>query len=126
MISKLYAVCFLVDDFEESLAFYRDTLGLTLNSQDGKYADFKLGDTLLAIFQKDEATVMFPKKHMRSGGSCVIAYEVDDVNKACEQLRKKGITIFSGPKKMPWGQTVAYFKDPDDNIWEMTNVSKST
>ncbi|KKU87933.1 MAG: Glyoxalase/bleomycin resistance protein/dioxygenase [Candidatus Gottesmanbacteria bacterium GW2011_GWA2_47_9] len=119
-MNKLYAVCLLVHDFERSLSFYRDSLGLTMNSQDGKYADFKLGDTLLAVFQKDEAIIMFSKNHMKRGGGCVLAYQVVDINKACEELKKKGVEIFEGPKTTPWGQKVAYFKDPDNNIWEVT------
>lgn len=42
MFSKLFAVCLLVDDFEKSLAFYKDTLGLEIDSQEGKFANFKL------------------------------------------------------------------------------------
>lgn len=121
MFKKLYALCLLVEDYEKSLSFYRDTLGLKVNSQDTKYTDFKLGDTLFAIFQKDEATAMFPKSHMASGGGCVIAFPVEDVLKACEELEAKGIEIFEKPKKMPWGQMVAYFKDPDNNILEITD-----
>lgn len=120
MIKQLYAVCLLVDDFKKSLAFYTETLGLTLNSEDTGYADFKLGDTLLAIFQKDDATAMFPKTHMHRGGGAVLAFQVEDVEKSCAELRDKGVVIFEGPKKMPWGQIVAYFKDPDENIWEVT------
>lgn len=121
MFNKLYALCLLVEDYEKSLVFYRDTVGLAVHSQDTKYTDFKLGDTLLAIFQKDEATSMFPQKHMNSGGGAVIAFPVEDVSEACKKLKQKGIEIFEGPKKMPWGQTVAYFKDPDNNILEVTS-----
>lgn len=121
VIHNLYAVCLLVNDFEKSLAFYRNTLGLVLNSQDNKYADFKLGDTLLAIFQKDEATVMFSQSQMGKGGGAVYAYQVENVGAACKELQEKGIEIFEGPKKTPWGQTVAYFKDPDGHIWEITS-----
>jgi lactoylglutathione lyase len=120
MFNKLYALCLLVDDYEKSLIFYRDTLGLAVNSQDTQYTDFKLGETLLAIFQKDEATVMIPKSHMKSGGGCVIAFPVGNVEEVCQELKSKGIEIFEGPKQMPWGQTVAYFKDPDQNILEVT------
>lgn len=120
MIKKIYAVCLLVDSFEKSLSFYRDVLGLVVNSHEGKYADFKLGDTLLAIFQKDEAAIMFSPNHMGLGGGAVYAYQVEDMDSACRELRQKGIEIFEGPKKVPWGQTVAYFKDPDNNIWEIT------
>jgi catechol 2,3-dioxygenase-like lactoylglutathione lyase family enzyme len=121
MINKLYAVCLLVSDFETSLMFYRDTLGLTVNSTDVGYADFKVGESLLAIFQKDEAVSMFPKGHMNAGGSAVYAYQVEDVATSCKELEKKGVVIFEGPKKTPWGQEVAYFKDPDGHIWELTS-----
>lgn len=120
MIKSLYAVCLLVSDFEKSLVFYRDTLGLSLNSTDSKYADFKLGDTLLAIFEKNEATVMFDGKHMGAPGGAVYAYTVEDVDLASSAMKEKGIEIFEGPKKVPWGQMVAYFKDPDGHIWEIT------
>lgn len=121
MFNKLYAVCLLVEDYEKSLRFYRDTLGLEVNSDDTHYTDFKLGDTLFAIFQKDTATAMFPKSHMNSGGGAVIAFPVENVETACKELQQKGIKIFEGPKTMPWGQKVAYFKDPDGNILEVTS-----
>lgn len=120
MFSKLYAICLLVEDYQKSLSFYRDTLGLEINSHDTGYTDFKLGESLFAIFQKDDAAAMFSKSHMKSGGGCVIAFPVEDVQQACEELKAKGIEIFEGPKQMPWGQTVAYFKDPDGNILEIT------
>ena len=76
MFKQLFAVCLLVKDFDKALAFYRDTLGLELNSQDGKYADFKLEGTSLAIFQKSDATSMFPAEHMKSGGGAVLAFQI--------------------------------------------------
>lgn len=121
MINKLYALCLLVENLDISLSFYTQILGLQVNSTDEGYVDFKLGDTLLAIFQKDSARVMFPVEHMNRGGSAVIAFEVEDVEKTCKELKEKGVIIFEGPKQMPWDQTVAYFKDPDENIWEVTS-----
>ncbi|OGM19257.1 hypothetical protein A2685_03240 [Candidatus Woesebacteria bacterium RIFCSPHIGHO2_01_FULL_37_10] len=110
----------LVKDFEKSLPFYRDILGLELNSQDGKFADFKLEGTSLAIFQKSDAVAMFPEKFMGNGGGIVLAFQVNDVKKTCDELKNKGVEIFEGPKTTEWGQTVAYFKDPDENIWEVS------
>lgn len=120
MFNKIYAVCLLVNDYERSLSFYKN-LGFEVNSQDSKYADFKLGETLFAIFQKNEAIAMFPLKHMTTGGGSVLAFPVEDVAKTCKELTQKGIEIFEGPKTMAWGQTVAYFKDPDGNILEITS-----
>ncbi len=121
MFKKLFAVCLLVENFDKSFSFYKNTLGLKVNSQEGKFANFKLEGTELAIFQKEEATAMFPKENMSKGGGAVIGFQVDDVEKTCKDLKAKDVEIFEGPKKTEWGQTVAYFNDPDGNIWEVSN-----
>ena len=122
MFNKLFAVCLLVADFERSLIFYRDIVGLEVNSTDGEFADFKLEGTSLAIFSQKTAVAMFPAKNMGKTGGAVYGFQVSDVAKTCEALKVKNVEIFEGPKTTAWGQTVAYFKDPDCNIWE---VSKS-
>lgn len=121
MFNKLFANCLLVENFEKSLDFYKNSLGLEVDSHEGNFANFKLEGTSLAIFQKDDAISMFPRKHMGSGGGIVLAFQVDDVQKTCEKLKDKGVEIFEEPKTTDWGQTVAYFKDPDENIWEISN-----
>jgi lactoylglutathione lyase len=122
MFKKLFAACLLVNDFDESLHFYKNVLGLTVNSQEGKFANFKLGETELAIFQKDEAVGMFAKKYMGKGGGICLGFQVSDVEKTAKELKTKGVNIIEGPKKTAWGQIVAYFLDPDDNIWEVSQV----
>jgi len=120
VFNKLFANCLLVEDFDKSLNFYKDTLELEVNSRDGKFADFKLEGTSLAIFQKSDAVAMFPAEHMGKGGGIVLAFQVEDVQKVCDELKNKGVEIFEGPKTTEWGQTVAYFNDPDGNIWEVS------
>lgn len=121
MFNKLFAICLLVEDFEKSLKFYKDILGLKVKSQEGnQFAGFDLEGTEMAIFQKDGATAMFPKKFMGTGGGVNIGFQVEDINQACKKLKSKGVEIFEGPKTTPWGQKVAYFKDPDENIWEVS------
>ncbi len=120
MFHKLFAICLLVEDFDSSVKFYKDTLGLEVNSQNGTFADFKMVGTSLAIFQKSDATAMFASKYMKTGGGCVLAFQVTDVAKACTELERKGVQIFAGPKQTAWGQTVAYFQDPDHHIWEIS------
>lgn len=69
MFDKLLAVCLLVENFEKSLKFYRDTLGLKVKSQEGnQFAGFDLEGTEMAIFQKDGATAMLM---MKSRVSCI-------------------------------------------------------
>jgi len=122
MFKKLFAICLLVNDFDKSFDFYKNILELEVNSNEGRFANFKLGETELAIFQKSEAVAMFPTKYMKSGGGAVIAFQVKNVEVTCKKLEEKGVNIFDGPKKTAWGQTVAYFNDPDDNIWEISQI----
>ena len=121
VLNKLYAVCLLVEDFGRSLKFYRGALGLKVKSQEeNQFANFELQGTELAIFQKDGATAMFPKEHMRNGGGAILGFQTENLNQACEKFKSRGGEIFEGPKTTPWGQKVAYFKDPDGNIWEVS------
>lgn len=54
-------------------------------------------------------------------GGLVLAFQVDDLEETLKILESKGVEIFEGPKTTEWGQTVAYFKDPDGHIWEVSN-----
>lgn len=121
MITKLFALCLLVDNLTISQDFYENKLGLKVNSTDTGFVDYQLGETPLALFEKKHATAMFPSEHMKSPGGTVIALQVDDVDETCQELIAKGVRIFEGPKKMSWGQTVAYLRDPDGHIIELTS-----
>lgn len=121
MITKMFAVCILVKDLSKSREFYETKLGLTLNSEDLGFVDYKLGETPLALFEIKHATAMFPAKHMRPAGGAIIALQVDDVVKICKELKANNVKIFAGPKATSWGQTVAYLHDPDGHIIELTS-----
>lgn len=121
MVTKLFAICLLVEDLAKSRDFYETKLGLTINSQDTGFVDYKLGEAPLALFEKKHAQAMFPPKYMKSAGGAVIALQVDDVAQACADLQQKGVKFFEGPKQTSWGQTVAYLHDPDGHIIELTS-----
>ncbi len=120
MFKKIFAVCLVVKDFDKSLKFYKDILGLKVNYSEGKFANFKLEGTELAIFEKNAATAMFPAKFMKPFGGFLIGFQVGNLNKECAKLEEKGVKVFEGPKETEWGQKVAYFHDPDGNIWEIS------
>lgn len=121
MFKTLFADCLLVNDFNKSLDFYTNKLGLEINEQDNKFASFKLDGTSLAIFEKSEAVEMFPRSYMKAGGGIVLGFQVENVQESCKKLMESGVDIFEGPKTTAWGQTVAYFNDPDGNIYEISN-----
>jgi catechol 2,3-dioxygenase-like lactoylglutathione lyase family enzyme len=121
MFNVMTASCLLVENFDKSLAFYKDILGLEVEfANENFFVRFKLNGTPLMLFDREAAAKMlFPKEHMAKGGGAILAFQVDDLQKTCAELKARGVNIFEGPKAMAWGQTVAYFKDPDGNIWEV-------
>lgn len=64
------------------------------------------------IFKKEAATPRFPKEHMGVGGCIVLAFQVENVNKARKELKTKGVDVFEGPKTTKWGQQSLISKIP--------------
>jgi catechol 2,3-dioxygenase-like lactoylglutathione lyase family enzyme len=103
-------ICVPTQDFEKSVEFYRDVLGLQESKQWGEMPgkEFETGSLTIAIMQSDAFGLDF------SSHSHPIALQVDDVHAARAELEEKGIqfatdTIDSGVCHM------APFADPDGN-----------
>lgn len=79
-----------VTDITESVSFYRDTLGLELETlnEDGGFAEFALPPTTLSL---GEATPQMPITPGEGGTS--VAMAVDDVDTATEELQNGGTTV---------------------------------
>ena len=104
-------VYYTVSDFERSLAFYRDTLGLTPESvnEEWGWAEFAAPPTTLAIGTENEGVSEEPGQ-----GAVGVAFAVDDVEAAVAELREAGMSI----KMEPFETNVcdmAMVGDPDDN-----------
>lgn len=95
----------------EALKFYRDALGFeAVDTYPGAYARLKSpgGRTTIALH------VLDPGQRMNSKTEGLRLYfEVQGLDAYCKALRKKGVTFEQLPKKMPWGWTHAYLRDPD-------------
>ena len=55
-----------------------------------------------------------------NGDKVAIIFEVDDVDRALEDLRKRGAPVSAEPTdQTDWGIRVAYIRDPDGNLIEL-------
>ena len=100
------------DDFDRSMAFFRDLLGLDVWVQGEEQAILKtaLGQQL-EIFGRDE------EEKLRTR-SPVVAFEVDDLETAVEELRRAGVDIIGDMGS--WnGFAWQYFRSPDGHIFEL-------
>jgi lactoylglutathione lyase len=108
-----------VGDLERSLGFYTGVLGMKLLRQKD-YPDGKFTLAFVGYGPETEQAVVEltynwdTKKYDLGNGFGHVALEVDDVYKACEDIKQRGgkVTREAGPMKH--GSTViAFVEDPD-------------
>ena len=104
-------------DFERSLGFYRDLLGLDVWVAGDEQAILTTASgQQLEIFGKDERG-----KQLTS--SPVVAFEVDDLDAAREELRLAGIELIGNVGR--WnGFAWQYFRSPEGHIFELKSSPK--
>jgi predicted enzyme related to lactoylglutathione lyase len=117
------AVVVCTRDRDRAKMFYRDTLGLTLEYEDGFAAVFSVAGITLRI-----STVGDFCAHEHT----IIGFNVPDVTATVKALREKGVAfnVYQQFKQdelgiltMPGGTVrVAWFEDPDGNVLSATNA----
>ncbi|SRR5712691_1426974 len=107
-------------DPDRAKTFYRDTLGLTLVSEDPFALVFDVHGTMLRV-----TTV----PQVAAAAYTVLGWRVPNIVKASSDLQKAGVTFERyasmrqderGVWKSPSGALVAWFKDPDGNTLSIT------
>jgi predicted enzyme related to lactoylglutathione lyase len=101
-------------DIEESVAFYRDVLGLTERKRWGDMpgVEFQAGNLTLALMEPTAFGSQFSAHHVP------FAFQVDDVEAAKAELQAKGVEFL--------GETIdsgvchqALFRDPAGNMLDL-------
>jgi lactoylglutathione lyase len=122
---KLTYVRLLVDDYASCFRFYRDVMGfpVTFGDEDGGYADFDVGANVsLALFVRQYQTDHVGAPAAASGDKVAVVFEVDDVDAAIEELRRRGAPVSAEPAdRTDWGIRVGYIRDPDGNLLELNH-----
>lgn len=100
-------VMYHVSDLENSLKFYRDTLGMTVEEQyGGDWVELMATPTTLALYRPEEGEPQV--------GGASIGLAVDDVAAAVAELKEKDVTVVWGDGESPVCH-FAVIKDPDGN-----------
>lgn len=113
MIRGIKFVSIPVRDQEKSLKFYTEKLGFQIMTDQafGPQRWIELG-----IPGAESGVVLFtaPGQEDRIGQFQAMSFWTDNVEKAYEQMKAKGVEFAQPPKKESWG-TSAIFKDVDGN-----------
>ena len=117
MIAAISNVWLPVDDMQRALAFYRDTLGLRVRSEQDVWAELEL-DGLIIGLNAREGEEPGPE------GGAVIAFRPDgSLEDEVERLQGQGVEFAGGISEHPWGRLAA-FHDPDGNSLELYEPPK--
>jgi catechol 2,3-dioxygenase-like lactoylglutathione lyase family enzyme len=107
-----------VDDFDEALAFYRDTLGLELRDMwlapGSRGALLEAGRATLELFDEGQASMVDEiEVGRRVAGTVRIALEVDDSAALADTLEAAGAIRLGGPVETPWHDRNVRLEAPD-------------
>ena len=109
-----------VDDVTKAKAFYRDTLGLDVNEEQGMGLELRLA--------RGARVFLYPKKDHRPAAFTVLNFVVNDIDTAVDDLAAAGVRFEhydgeiqtdargvhrSGPQG---GPDIAWFKDSAGNV----------
>jgi lactoylglutathione lyase len=119
---RILHTCLNVSDIDRSIEFYTKQLGLSLTSR----REVRQNNAEIA-FLKDEGGAAIELTHWRDKKSLTegdnfdhIAFGVDDVAKAVERLRARGVRIAIEPFSLEGSSSkIAFIKDPDENWLEL-------
>jgi len=115
-----------VSDFERSLAFYRDRLGLTVEAtyEDPPYATLVAAGARLSLAEQGHPAEDRPGVSMvapadRSRLAAILVLEVSDCLGAHRELSAAGVEFLAEPYSPPWGGHRCFAIDPDGNLIEL-------
>jgi lactoylglutathione lyase len=113
-----------VGDVAASVAFYGRAFGLEprLVHDSGQYAELETGATALAFASHELAAENVPGHSPAGGGDgfevCLVTEGVADAYRHAVDAGAEGV---SEPDSKPWGQEVAYVRDPDGVLIEIAS-----
>jgi catechol 2,3-dioxygenase-like lactoylglutathione lyase family enzyme len=115
-----------VSDFEASLAFYRDVLGLEVEAlyDDPPYATLTAAGARLSLAEQghpaqDRPGVTMVPPDDPSRANLVIVLEVADAQAVFAALESRGARFLAEPYNPPWGGSRFFCVDPDGYLVEI-------
>jgi uncharacterized glyoxalase superfamily protein PhnB len=116
-----------VEDPESTAGFWERAFGLRRRfvHESGQYAEMETGATTLAFASNALGESNLPPGGFRKNdpaeppAGVEVALVAEDVGGAYRRALEAGATAVAEPKTKPWGQTVAYVRDPDGVLVEI-------
>ena len=125
MIKFAYTILY-VKDVMKTITFYEKAFGFSRKfvSPGNEYGELSAGETTLSFASMAQA-----KSNLKDGFTesslnnkpfgIEIGFTTDNVEETVKKATTAGATLVEAPKTKPWGQVVAYLRDPDGFLIEI-------
>ncbi|BBE22652.1 hypothetical protein MN0502_15350 [Arthrobacter sp. MN05-02] len=109
MAQGIAAVWVPVEDMDRAVAFYRDTLGLSVMMQDSDWTEIDAGGLTIGLNAREDT-------HAGSGGGAVISFSPEgSIEDEVQRITARGGASIEGEiSEYPWGRILP-FKDSEGN-----------
>jgi catechol 2,3-dioxygenase-like lactoylglutathione lyase family enzyme len=114
---NLTELAYFTDNVKEMTDFYQRLLGERPVAQSEQMTIFAVGGVRLFIHYR------YPLQQGELRAENHIAFQVENVDEACRELVKQGLTVEIAPHNFYWGRS-AYLRDPDGHQIEITQKEK--
>lgn len=121
-LNNLDVVTLFVGDVATSKKFYQETFGLDAIFEGDDSVMFNLDNARINLLRRTSAPDFVAPARLappEAGVSAQYTIHVDNVDEACAELTRRGVTLVNGPIDRPWGTRTASFVDPDGYLWEI-------
>ena len=126
MGTRLDMIGIFVNDIHQMVAFYRDTLGFSID-WDGKgpYAEFQHEGVRLSMYERNQLPSLLGQTPAYPGGlngTFELAIDLPtsaDVDREFKRVVKAGAQPIYAPRKEPWGMYSSMISDPEGNLIEI-------
>ena len=107
-------------DFERSLWFYRDLLGGSVvyrfPDDEPVFVTLQLGDSELGIGRMAGSPLHGQPQRPATGHRIELCIYVDCLDELVATAVSGEVEVLVEPTDQPWGERVAYLRDPDGNL----------
>jgi predicted enzyme related to lactoylglutathione lyase len=112
---KLYGVRAFVTDWEKTLEFYSETLGMPIAfaGPEAGRAELDSGAAHPALERVDPSDA---EAADLTGRFVAVSLQVEDIQATYEELATRGVEFLGPPEEQPWGGVLAHLRDPEGNV----------
>lgn len=109
MSTSVATVWVPLEDMGRALAFYRDTLGLSVSMEDSDWCEFDAGGRTIGLNAREST-------HAGAGGGAVISFSPEgSIEDEVERISARGGASIEGDiSEYPWGRILP-FEDSEGN-----------